>query len=647
MGTAMDSGHAYDSAVFKAIQQFDLDDRYGGGGERVVFSAGVASGAAAFISYSCSDGRVPPALDAIQIRDAASKISTCSNQCGSMQIQGTCGIAIMITDSSAESCFSKAIDAKPRGSCCSQTPSIEELKARFDEVYADYKILEQDLRTWLSELQAQQQGNSKKKREASAVQRQVEGRAIDLAVLVSGIQMTSTTVSRRSYQLLEELEMQSLSNNAAASELRPQVQRVADASNNIQRAVQGASVTNIGLAAALYHDIKNHYFQHHHHHNLHNLDHYYHKLCHVFYYIFILINSQESDESTVSQRLQKRAGSGRRYGVEVIGEYNTGNPISVCPRDPDVPNGGFAFWWSAFKYPSTKRPDGTDVNSNWDTFDDGEDEPDAPNPSSAPNIPGIGLITPKDFLNPLDQPYITSRVVDDADCSVVIWTYSSPGTATYHTEHVFENHIVKDFLSWMILQAHTDCKLMNEAVGPGSEGLGPLSGTTIIQEAMLMLAWFDPNSRFMEQHSHRDELFVLEGPLNILKAAIMHGRPLGEAYTPGVIPRGPRNWLECIKKFDDIKIVMQYLAEGAVAQAWRNARNRFGNYFARDDVDAVLGSDYAGLWRQFINAWLTERQSNLNAWWTTYGARVAKTAEWFATGRWNSLHYLFPASYWY
>jgi hypothetical protein len=62
-----DDGHAHEDAIGKAIEKFDLENRYGGDGP-VVFSAGVDGGAAAFVSYACTDGSTPPLVDAIELR---------------------------------------------------------------------------------------------------------------------------------------------------------------------------------------------------------------------------------------------------------------------------------------------------------------------------------------------------------------------------------------------------------------------------------------------------------------------------------------------------------------------------------------------------------------------------------------------------
>lgn len=63
-----EGGHSHDEAIGKAIDNFAPGSYFGGDSSTpVVFAAGVDAGAAAFISYSCADGSIPPRVEAAEL----------------------------------------------------------------------------------------------------------------------------------------------------------------------------------------------------------------------------------------------------------------------------------------------------------------------------------------------------------------------------------------------------------------------------------------------------------------------------------------------------------------------------------------------------------------------------------------------------
>ena len=64
-----DAGSAYDAAVSAAIAKFDINATYGvGASSGTIFSGAVADGALGAISYSCTNGSVPPARIGFDVR---------------------------------------------------------------------------------------------------------------------------------------------------------------------------------------------------------------------------------------------------------------------------------------------------------------------------------------------------------------------------------------------------------------------------------------------------------------------------------------------------------------------------------------------------------------------------------------------------
>ncbi|KAK4446244.1 hypothetical protein QBC34DRAFT_411784 [Podospora aff. communis PSN243] len=110
-----DAGPAHQDTLQRAIQRFSTNAVYGGRPD--VFASSLSqTGTLAQISYSCSDGSVPPPLLGSTAQALLSRILTCPNRCGGISLAGNsrCGFgALIATNVDAENCFAKAIDLAP------------------------------------------------------------------------------------------------------------------------------------------------------------------------------------------------------------------------------------------------------------------------------------------------------------------------------------------------------------------------------------------------------------------------------------------------------------------------------------------------------------------------------------------------------
>jgi hypothetical protein len=101
----------------------------------------------------------------------------------------------------------------------------------------------------------------------------------------------------------------------------------------------------------------------------------------------------------------------------------------------------------------------------------------------------------------------------------------------------------------------------------------------------------------------------------------MNGRPLGEVEALSgnrVLPR-PTTWFGCHDLLGSTIAVFQFLGEGNVITAFTNARNRVGNFLSDptwffEINDAPEGETFAGLWQDWLKAWITKRESDVLSW---------------------------------
>jgi hypothetical protein len=393
---------------------------------------------------------------------------------------------------------------------------------------------------------------------------------------------------------------------------------------------------------------------------------------------------QEQEEPTKTEknsnkdkRLLEKRGRKRSYPLSPIGRYGARGPVptvNVCPSQ-------YIFRFSSWPYPSTSNedPDGY--------FDDSEEDMSVfdPNPSSAANMPGVGIIHPPPILgfdtvdpyNADGRVYISSQNPGtDGECPRRIWTFQSQAgniwdeaasVAYYHTEHVLELHIVKDFLTWLILSGQFTCQNIYNDFGPGSSaktlyGYPLTQVATVADELMLHLSWFDSSRpNFAPALQHMNEFFVLEDTLNLLKGKIMHGRPLHEPEFHSLLLPVPTSWEKCIEAFDQVLLVMEYLKQPEVINAWVGPRTRIYEYLDDPLLKQNLGgTNYAALWYQFLRAWVGRRQSDLHAWWqrtsttcvvlgmndpTWCSGQMAAAHFFYPGSRWSIVNYDFPAAY--
>ncbi|KAK4225716.1 hypothetical protein QBC38DRAFT_445327 [Podospora fimiseda] len=141
----------------------------------------------------------------------------------------------------------------------------------------------------------------------------------------------------------------------------------------------------------------------------------------------------------------------------------------------------------------------------------------------------------------------------------------------------------------------------------------------LASQPMLRLTWYDwryENNNQIGPLMNIDELFVLESSLNLLKGKIMNGRPLSEPGSLDGMIGKPTSWPRCIKKLDDIAMVMSYLNQVEVTDAWSRPAQRVYDFMAQGAGTNVLpgGEEYARFWQRFIFEWLRKRQEDLTRW---------------------------------
>jgi hypothetical protein len=113
----------------------------------------------------------------------------------------------------------------------------------------------------------------------------------------------------------------------------------------------------------------------------------------------------------------------------------------------------------------------------------------------------------------------------------------------------------------------------------------------------------------------------------------MNRRPLDETEaTVGnrVLPR-PTSWFGCIDLLIGTTAVFQFLEVSNVTTAFTNSRDRITTFLSDPSRfleigEAPPGTTFAGLWEQWLDAWLTKRQSDVVSWRT----EVKTTCQQFA-----------------
>ncbi|KAK3987501.1 hypothetical protein QBC44DRAFT_400165 [Cladorrhinum sp. PSN332] len=658
-----DGGHSHDEAVSKAIDKFALGSYYGGdSGDPVVFGSGVNNGAAAFISYSCTDGSTPPPVDAIRLRNIVESIATeCPNQCGSAALDGACGVALMVVDAAeSEDCFNGVMTAGPGdGDCCSPPLPDDQVKDLVDILLDDWLDLADDMRHWLEDLEAHRVSSR-----LPSIARRLFSLFRRVSQLIARIRLHPTALTLQLLPLLTDLlnaigpikrliplitainaldiaraivlggpyDNELLLALSALLELFDPIMsllppggeaittpgvpsRTSSASSGSPSAITSAwyptdiiiitvlptasfisttrtssSLPSSTSAAA----------------------------CNICELILLAHSGvarrsaaavMHDADKDLEHPVEKRAANltRRGYTINNVATYGGSQPpVPICAGD----DAQFIFTLESGPYPSTA---GQPRNAEDDDADNVRD-PEFENPNSAPNIAGIGKLP--GLLPTANGPYIDGQYSDTGACSVTLGTFQQPDPqASYHTEHVFERHIVKDFFAWLVHNGHASCReLYRGFADASSHGEYDQAQWTIGDEVMRQLAWYDPRrvETSLARLMHLEEFFVLEGQLNLYKGKIMNGRPLHEAEsTSRIIPR-PNSWASCVRILDDVALVMSYLNQEPVIKAFRNPAIRVRDYLYKNRQ--VIGRDYSGLWSQFIGLWVERKQTDLTAW---------------------------------
>ncbi|KAK4221328.1 hypothetical protein QBC38DRAFT_449267 [Podospora fimiseda] len=360
-----------------------------------------------------------------------------------------------------------------------------------------------------------------------------------------------------------------------------------------------------------------------------------------------------------------------KYTLNRIGSYGgSGNPINIC-------TGPQAFTFRAGKYPSTTNRASSDPENE---IDDGHNDTPKPAASSAPDLDvGVlrGSTKDKEFIDTSDSTAPLGGPPGKPVRALLLQTFTAPQSTggrqnVYHTEHVFELHIMKDFFVWLVRNYRVSCSEVFNVFGKLTSALYDQDiGGSVANEMMLQLAWHDTDfpggipevQGNVILASRLNHFFVLKAGLNNLKASIMNGRTLDERDTHEMVLPAPTTWNNCVKTFDEVKVVMDYLRDTNVIAAWRDATVSVQQYLDKTLVKAITGDTrpWSTLWKTFINAWVDKRSQDPQNWHDLRNSTCSdlgrrdpafnanfqelKQLEQFIIRRWAKEEYTLPAGY--
>ncbi|KAI0385277.1 hypothetical protein F5Y04DRAFT_182563 [Hypomontagnella monticulosa] len=340
-----------------------------------------------------------------------------------------------------------------------------------------------------------------------------------------------------------------------------------------------------------------------------------------------------SSAKFLSRGLEKRRR--RPFNSGSIGSY--GRSFGNNQPQITLSSGDDVFWWEAPLYPSTGRPTnqpsppaGTVVYGGEDRPDDGdngsgvETKEDHELPG-APQTPNIGTIDNPGGAPPgryVDLSFLVgtySRLTEI--CEYNVWGWEDPRAYHqdapymlvtndrsnvehyYDTEHVFELHMIKDFFYWMV-KDERGVRMSPRQLKDAFTQVDPNVNSNL-NVANAMMAQ-------MPSYDTPGELFIVRSGLNLLKGAIMNGRPLDEDESQhNVLPR-PKNFLNCLDILGRTRVVFQFLNKNSPGSAFKLARDRVHALLAQ--VDPQEKEQYAKLWLKWLDAWLTKREDDVQKW---------------------------------
>ncbi|KAI0438166.1 hypothetical protein F4803DRAFT_555298 [Xylaria telfairii] len=631
-----DAGGVHAGVLQKAISQFYINTTYGGrDGETIVYSATQDGGALAQISYSCKSGSSPPPIEGYDVRQRLQLVGDCANSCGSISVDSDCGFGVLIIKQDpnpSQSCWLKGLQVKPTGTSITKTPSdkslleinnankatdTRHLHARAstsrDEIYSELRRQTgthlRNTENTVEVFEMYSLRGIQTAEESLPLLRNLEG---DEAQLVARLGTTSSTSLMAGTELVRGTAIGTIT----FTNILGAAGAFASALGFLGAAVRGGGGggdPDPGDGEGGGNDNGNGQG------NGGNGK--------------LEIPQPVLDMETLDQGLD--ASLMARNILETRWENRRPANNSFSPEGVNVPRVNVCFnddvtFWQAEEYPSTRQ---------WPDSDNDD--------TSTPNLPGIGEIPSLSGSGPYNGPSVNYFMNYDTDMPFCIphlarspgvrnqfWAlfdtdpppaikyatplYSDaiPFKLTFH-EHVFELHIVKDFVNWLTTNRGIACQTISNA---NLQGI-PNSDVNFLDRVMMELSWYKSYANGLEYSCRKrlSEFFVLESHLNQCKTKIMNYRPLGESEANNHILPRPTSLNECDEYLDMYGMTADYFNARPVMLAFMYARKRVYDYLTRVHTNPHIsninsnGVPVNELWVQFTDAWVVKRNNDFQA----------------------------------
>ncbi|KAI0448508.1 hypothetical protein F5B21DRAFT_521801 [Xylaria acuta] len=640
-----DAGGAYTGALQKAINQFYINMTYGGsGGETIVYSASQDGGALAQVSYSCKSGSRPPSMGGYDVRQRLQLVGDCDNSCGSISVNSDCGFGVLMVEEDAnpsQSCWSKGLQVTPKGSGIVNIPSDKGLLKIVQLLRSEFDAIRNLAEYWLTILE-----NDDNVNEATDTRFFNIKASTSRDSIYAEVRRRTRTNVHNTQNTVEAFEMYSLRGSRTSEESLPYLRNLEGAqeqlldrlgttsSTNLAEGAAGAFASALGFLAAAVgggggggdpdpgdgqgggNDNGNGQGNG----GILEIP----PVCipcvntiitQVVASLRPVLDTETLDLGldaplTTRNILQARWENRRQYDNSFIPQNMNAPQIDVCLNNEVTQ-------WRSEEYPSTTQ---------WPNSDN--------DPESAPNLAGIGLISTLPGSGPYNGPSVSYYAAYDSDTPFCVphltrslgvrnnvWSVfetDPPPAMGYATEHVFELHIVKDFIIWLTKNRGIPCHTISVANLLGTQN----GDVSFIDQMMRELSWYKSYAGGLEYpcRERLSEFFVLESHLNQYKTQIMNGRPLdeSEANNP-VLPR-PTSLGQCDEYLEMLGMTTDYLNASPVALAFMYARKRIYDYLTRVHTQQYIsninlnGAFVNELWVQFTDAWVIKRNNDLQAW---------------------------------
>ncbi|KAI0483409.1 hypothetical protein F4859DRAFT_512065 [Xylaria cf. heliscus] len=597
-----DAGGAYASALQKAISQFYIDTTYGGGdGATIVYSAAQDGGALAQIAYSCKSGSRPPSIEGYDVRQRLQLIEDCENSCGSISVDSDCGFGVLIVEQGAN----------PSQSCWSK--GLQLLRSEFDAIR---NLAE----SWLTLLE--NDSSSSSLNDVTNMRRLHIRASTDRDNIYSKVRRRTRTHLRNTQNGEEAFEMYALRGSQTAEEASPLLRNLEGAEEQLVARLGTVSAINLVEGTALVRGTA------------------------IGAITFTNILGAAGAFASALGFLAAAVGGGGGGDPDPGDGEGGGNDDGN--GEGDGGNGG------KLEVPPVCIPCANTIVTqvvaalrpivDAETLDEGSDptltirdilQAQSDNDgTSAPNLPGIGVISTLPGSGPYNGPSVKYYADVDTDHPFCIphltrsptvrnkfWSVfdtGPPPPMPYATEHAFELHIVKDFVNWLTMDRGISCGTISDANLLGI----PNSDVDFLDQVMRELSWYKSYASGLEYpcRERLSEFFVLESHLNQCKTKIMNNRPLGESEANNhILPRAT-SLNECDEYLDMYGMTADYLNAAPVARAFMYARKRVYNFLTKVHANPYISNINSNnvpvneLWVQFIDAWVIKRNNDFQAW---------------------------------